>query len=213
MSGHTGGTETPRGRNRAIAFLLSERDSRLDKVLIPVIIAVLLGVPGALFTLSRSSDGRGGGASPAPQPSSTTSAPTAKEAGTAGGNGGSAAIYHQGPLTIAYNTCADTDAPPSDPQWGFAASYQGGAVDICSESPSFVGINAATLVTVKSGSNTSCQNATGWLPPNGYADLHLSVGSFLCIHTNQDRYSLLRVEAIDSVSNAVTFFVKTFSSP
>jgi hypothetical protein len=154
-------------------------------------------------------------ASPAAPPSSATTAPTASGGGTGtSGQGGSPAIYHQGPLTFAYATCVDLDAPPSDPQWDVSAtSDYGGAVDLCSESPSFAGINGATLVTVKSGTDSTCQNATGWLPSGGFQNLHLSVGSFLCVHTNQDRYSLLSVKAINSTSYAMTFSVKTFRSP
>jgi hypothetical protein len=73
--------------------------------------------------------------------------------------------------------------------------------------------NGATLVTVNSGTDTTCQNATGWLAPNLYKDLNLSVGSFVCVHTNQGRYSLLRVMAINSADNSIVFSVKTFKKP
>ena len=76
-----------------------------------------------------------------------------------------------------------------------------------------VGVNGATIVAVNSGTDTTCQNATGWLSPNLYQDLHLSVGSFVCVHTNQGRYSLLRVETIDSTTNAIVFGAKTFKKP
>jgi hypothetical protein len=66
---------------------------------------------------------------------------------------------------------------------------------------------------VRCRTDTTCQNATGWLAPDLYRDLHLSVGSFVCVHTNQGRYSLLRIEAIDSTTNAIVFSVKTFKKP
>lgn len=179
--------------------------------------AILAGMATVIGTAVTIFAPRGNG--PASSPSSSgsataTAAPTVSVGGTGvSGNGGSVAIYHQGTLTLAFNTCADLDAPPSDPQWGASASYYGGAVDLCSESPAFAGVNTATLVTVRSGTDTACQNATGWLPPDSYQNLHLSAGSLLCVHTNQDRHSLLRVEAINSTSYAMTFSVKTFSSP
>jgi hypothetical protein len=122
-------------------------------------------------------------------------------------------IYHQGRLELAFNTCADLDAPPSDPQWGEpSANPDAGGADLCSQYPSFVGVNNAALVTVNSGTDTTCQNATGWLA-NSYQDLNLSVGSFVCVHTNQGRYSLLRVAAINSADNSIVFSVKTFKKP
>jgi hypothetical protein len=114
-------------------------------------------------------------------------------------------------MELAFNTCADLDAPPSDSQWGeLSANPDAGGGDFCSQYPSFVGINKATLVTVNSGTDTTCQNATGWLPANGYKDLSLSVGGFVCVHTNQGRYSLLRVVAINSPANSIVFSVRTF---
>jgi hypothetical protein len=122
-------------------------------------------------------------------------------------------IYHQGTLELAYNTCVDLDAPPSDPQWGEpSANPDGGGADLCSEYPDFAGVNSAALVTVNSGTDTTCQNATGWLA-NSYQGLNLSVGSFVCVHTNQGRYSLLRVTAINSADNSIVFSVKTFKKP
>ena len=87
-----------------------------------------------------------------------------------------------------------------------------GGVDLCSEYPSFAGTNNATLVTVAAGTDTTCQNATGWLPTDSYQNLQLSVGSYVCGHTNQGRFSLLRVMTIDA-ANAITFQVKTFKKP
>ena len=156
--------------------------------------AAVLGIILTIFLVPK-------GIAPTNSPSSSTSATAT-------------AIYHQGTLTLAFNTCADLDAPPSDRQWGEpSANTDEGGGDICSESPSFVGVNSATLVTVNSGTDTTCQNATGWLHPQLYQNLHLSVGSFVCVRTNQSRYSLLRVEAINSTPNAIMFWVKTFKKP
>jgi hypothetical protein len=159
-----------------------------------------------------------GSSSPTSGPSSSKSATataTPTVSGGGSGSGGPPAIYHKGTLTLAYTTCADLDAPPTDPQWGETSGANGdtGGADLCSEFPSFVGTNGATIVTVNSGTDTTCQNATGWLTPNLYQDLHLSVGSFVCVHTNQGRYSLLRVESIDSTNSSITFSVKTFKKP
>ena len=231
----SGSSQAPGPRSgwlrRLIAWFRAEKQTNAGRLLFIVIgsiVGVIIVATAAAIGVNAAANGGGSGdghpsrgpststsvASPAAPPSSATTAPTASGGGTGtSGNGGSAAIYHQGTLTLAFNTCVDLDAPPSDPQWGVSASYYGGAVDLCSESPSFVGINGATLVTVKSGTDSTCQNATGWLPTGGYQNLHLSVGSFLCVHTNQDRYSLLSVKAINSTSYAMTFSVKTFNSP
>jgi hypothetical protein len=184
-------------------------------IVVPIAVA-LIGLLGLLWTQrDRTSADNPPGQSP---PSATTVSRStsiqspASDSGTgASGNGGSPAIYHQGTLTLAFNTCADLDAPPTDRQWGEpSANPDAGGADFCSQSPSFVGANSATLVTSTSGTDSACQNATGWLAPNLYQDLHLGVGSFVCVHTNQDRYSLLRVEATNPTTNAITFWVKTF---
>jgi hypothetical protein len=63
---------------------------------------------------------------------------------------------------------------------------------------------------VSSGTATTCQSATGW--SSNPQNLNLSVGSYLCVKTNQDRYSLLRVLSINSDSSVV-FLAKTFKKP
>jgi hypothetical protein len=142
--------------------------------------------------------------------SSTITSPTA----TASATSTITVIYHEGRLVLANNRGADLDAPLSDPQWGEAsATSEGGGADIWNSVLLFAGLNDASLVTVNSGTDTTCQKATGWLEPNLAQDLHLSVGSFVCVHTNQGRYSLLRVEAIDSTNNVIDFYVKTFKKP
>jgi hypothetical protein len=120
-------------------------------------------------------------------------------------------VYHQGRLALAYNGCADLDAPASDPTWGeLTASGNGGGGDICSQYPSLYGANNATLVAVNSGTDTTCQSATGWIASGTSQSFNLSVGSFLCVHTNQNRYSLLRVVSINSADSSIVFSAKTF---
>jgi hypothetical protein len=175
--------------------------------------AAVLGIILTIFLVTK---GNGPTSIPSSSKSATaTATPTASGGGSgANGNGGAPAIYHQGQLTLAYATCVDLDAPPSDRQWGeVSIGASSGGFDLCSQSPEFVGTGGATIVTVNSGTDTTCQNATGWLRQNYYQDLNLSVGSFVCVHTNQGRYSLLRVEAIDSTANAIMFRVKTFKKP
>jgi hypothetical protein len=181
-------------------------------------LATAVAVLGVVFTAVQIIQNATSKEKPAP---GAVSSPTATVTPSASGGGtgtigsdGSSGIYHRGTLKLAFDTCADLDAAPTDPQWGEpSANPDAGGADLCSESPSFVGVNSATLVTVNSGTHTTCQNATGWLAPNLYQDLHLSVGSFVCVHTNQGRYSLLRVDAINSTTNAITFWVKTFKKP
>lgn len=120
-------------------------------------------------------------------------------------------IYHQGKLALAYNGCADLDAPPSDPQWGELSAGSGGAgADFCSQYPYFSAPNNATLVTVGAGTDTTCQNATGWINSGSYQNLNLSVGSFICVYTNQGRFSLLRVTSINPGNSSIVFWAETF---
>jgi hypothetical protein len=175
----------------------------------------IAAVIGGLILVTVTSGQTSSSSGPTSSPSSLksiTATPTPAASGGASGSGGSPAIYHKGTLTLAFTACADLDAPPTDQQWGetSGANPDAGGADLCSESPSFVGTNGATIVAVNSGTDTTCQNATGWLAPNIYQDLRLSVGSFVCVHTNQGRYSLLRVESIDSTTSSITFSVKTF---
>lgn len=183
----------------------------MDSTLKGSIIAACAVIVAALIPLAVTNHWFSSG-SPAPNstmPGSTpTSTPTGGGSGAVGGSG-STSIYHKGTVKVAYATCIDLDAPPSDPQWGENSTGSGGT-DLCSEYPDLAGYNNATLVTVTSGTNTACQNATGWIPTNSYQNLQLSVGSFVCVHTNQGRYSLLRVTAIDTATNAITFRAKTF---
>jgi hypothetical protein len=151
-------------------------------------------------------------ASPTSSPSLLKSQP--RTAATVPATTGTSEAYHQGRLDLAYNGCADLDAPSSDSQWGeLTASSSAGGADLCSSYPSFAAVNNAALVTVSSGTNTTCQDATGWITSSGYQDLNLSVGSFLCVHTNQGRYSLLHVVAINSADSSIVFSAKTFNKP
>ena len=103
-------------------------------------------------------------ATPSPNPTptqSTTSSSTTSTAAVGGsganGSGGPTSIYHQGILEVANYTCVDLDAAPSDPQWGetTGGTTVAGGVDLCSEYPSFAGINNATLVTVTAGTDAA----------------------------------------------------------
>lgn len=192
--------------------------SRSEQIVAAVIGAVILGFSGVVAALISSSSGPSysgpsGPSSPA-APATTTPPSSGPRTPDGSGNPQASAIYRKGPLTLAYATCVDLDAPLSDRQWGeVSIGATSGGTDLCSESPAFVGTNGATIVTVNSGTDTTCQNATGWLQENSYQDLHLSVGSYVCVHTDQGRYSLLRVAAIDSTSSSITFMVKTFKKP
>lgn len=193
---------------------MDENNNVIKAAVITGCFAIVATIIGALATHWF------GLATPSPNPTptqSTTSSSTTPAAagGGSGANGsrGPTSIYHQGILKVANYTCVDLDAAPSDPQWGeTAVGTAAGGVDLCSEYPSFAGTNNATLVTVAAGTDTTCQNATGWLPTDSYQNLQLSVGSYVCGHTNQGRFSLLRVMTIDA-ANAITFQVKTFKKP
>jgi hypothetical protein len=216
VSRDAGAPEPPRSRVRA--FLSGKGDSRLEKTVTGIAVGLLITVIAAWLGLTQSGNAppahTGASARPPansnPGSSSSTAATTASSQATPSSRDtASPAIYHEGTLTVAFNTCVDLDASSSDPQWGVSTNYHG-AVDLCSQSPDVGAVNGATLVTVKDGADTTCHNATGWLPSDYLTDLHLGVGAFLCVHTNEDRYSLLRVETVDSAAEALTFEVKTF---
>ena len=178
---------------------------------VAIIGGAVAAVIGGIILAAITSGHTAGSPGPASTPSSLeprASTPASKPTTAAGG------IYHQGSLDLAYNGCADLDAPPSDPQWGeLSASSGAGGADLCSQYPYFSATNNASLVAVSSGATTTCQNATGWISSNSYQDLNLSVGSFMCVHTNQNRYSLLRVASVNSANNSIVFSVKTFKKP
>jgi len=170
-----------------------------------IVAAVITGVLGLYAGAIKGAPGVSAGVS--------TVTVTATGAG-AGGSGsaanGAQGIYHKGTLALAFGTCVDLDAPPGDAQWGETSDANTGGADFCSESPGFPGLNGATIVPVSSGTDTTCQNATGWFRQNAYQNLNLNLGSFVCVHTNVGRYSLLRVDHIDSTNSSITFAVKTF---
>ena len=179
-------------------------------------IAIIGGTVAAVFggvILAAIASGHAA-SSPSPTGSPSTLKSQPSTAATIPATTGTSGVYHQGRLDLAYNGCADLDAPPSDSQWGeLTASSSAGGADLCSSYPSFAAVNNAALVTVNSGTDTTCQDATGWITSDSYQNLNLSVGSFLCIHTNQGRYSLLRVVAINSADSSIVFSVKTFNKP
>lgn len=154
-----------------------------------VAVGSIAGVIAAIAAVIAVLNSNGHSAGPIPVSSastgSKTGSPTTPPSATVGGKGGAPAIYHSGQLTLAYATCADLDAPPSDRQWGeVSIDASSGSIDLCSQSPDFVGAGGATIVTVNSGTDTTCQNATGWLRQNYYQDLNLSVGvSYACTPT------------------------------
>ena len=122
----------------------------------PIIAAVITGVLGLYAGALKGAPGV-----PSPTPSVSVSTTTVTVPATAtpsesGSGGGARALYHEGRLQLAFATCVDLDAPTGDPQWGESSSTSGG-VDFCSESPGFAGVNGATIVTVDSGTDTTCQ--------------------------------------------------------
>jgi hypothetical protein len=208
----TGIALTAVGVGAAIAVLFARKASRVVTMVLSLVLA------GMLFDLaahahSVPTSGHTTGFS-APPSSSPSFEPRASATATTSATPAASGIYHEGRLELAFNTCADLDAPASDSQWGeLSTSPNAGGGDMCSQYPSFVGVKDATLVTVNSGNDNVCQNATGWFPTGYYKDLKLSVGSFLCVHTNQGRYSLLQVESINSPADSIVFSVKTFKKP
>lgn len=116
-----------------------------------------------------------------------------------------ATIRHSGQLVLAVGRGADLDSPSSDPQWDtdyLDISYEGSHIDVDTNFSA-----AALYLGDKEADYQTCRNTTGYSGEN----LNTVVGAYICIKTDQGRYSALRITQLDS--SKVTFDVVTYDPP
>jgi hypothetical protein len=116
-----------------------------------------------------------------------------------------ATVRHSGQLVLALNRNADLDSPSSDPQWDtdyWDISYEGSYIDVDTNYSA-----AALYLGNKKADYKTGRNTTGYSGEN----LNTVVGSYICIKTDQGRYSALRIAQLDS--SKITFDVVTYDPP
>jgi len=128
-----------------------------------------------------------------PGPTADPQAPTA------------ATVRHNGQLVLV-DASADLDSPSSDPQWNTGTS------DIDYEENTIRFIFAATALYLgdKRADYETCRNTTGYDDQN--IDIgNVAPGAYMCVKTNQGRYSALRVTLLES--SKIAFDVVTYDPP
>jgi hypothetical protein len=123
-------------------------------------------------------------------------------------------IYHEGRLVLTSGSDqADLDAPPTDPQWGVLNLTPGHMYDISFPGSAELYLESnAQGVQLNQATNNSCINATGYTTSTlGVNTPPLRVGQYICVHTPEGHFSLLKV--LNLQASRVTFFVETFKNP
>lgn len=123
-------------------------------------------------------------------------------------------IYHQGRLVLNSDSGqADLDAPPTDPQWGVLNLTPGHMYDISFPGNAELYLESnAHAVQLNQATDGSCINATGYTTSVlGSNTPPLRVGQYICVHTPEGHFSLLKV--LNLQASQITFFVKTFRNP
>lgn len=113
-----------------------------------------------------------------------------------------ATVRHSGQLVLAIGRYADLDSPSSNPQWDTDQSdiyYQGSDIGVY--------LSLALYLGDKKADYKTCHNTTGYSDEN----LNTVVGAYICVRTDQKRYSALRIAQLDS--SKVTFDVVTYDPP
>lgn len=110
-------------------------------------------------------------------------------------------VRHSGQLVLANDRSADLDSPSSDPQWDTDYS------DI-SHKGSYIRVYTTALyLGNKEADYNTCRNTTGYSSES----LNTVVGAYICVKTDQKRYSVLRITQLDS--SKITFDVITYDPP
>jgi hypothetical protein len=131
-----------------------------------------------------------------------------------GGGGGAAqpeGVYHEGALELTWGQEADLDAPPTDRQWGIAKPVYGPEQEDVRWAVRGLSFPTPALgVGVKYVDDSTCQSATGYAH-DGIDRLDLKVGTYICVMTSEQRYSLLRVTKLTPDENRIALHVKTYN--
>jgi len=116
-----------------------------------------------------------------------------------------ATVRHSGQLVLAYSSEADLDSPSSNPQWDTDTS------ELVNVYPATIRVNTTALyLGDKQADYETCRNTTGY--SGRYFDTgSLAPGAYICVKTNEGRYSALRITQLDS--SKITFDVATYDPP
>jgi hypothetical protein len=188
-----------------------DRHSRVN----PAIAAAAIG---AIATVAAAFLGNGGGftrilpGSPtitvtaAPKPNVTVTVTAPPDGASASQPSG---VYHQGKLILVGND-ADLDSAPSDPQWGIIKLAPGDQYDISGYGNTAIFLeNNAQGVQLASATDSSCAQVTGYSTGRlGIDTPPLRIGQFICVHTTEGRFSLLKILSLPT--NEIVLFVTTF---
>jgi hypothetical protein len=128
---------------------------------------------------------------------------------------GGPGVYHEGPLHLLNGSTADLDAPPSDRQWGVVSLPPGANPDITWQATNGLRRWNGSLALVPDGTrvtSSTCANMTGYgeemLPTSS-----VKSGRYVCVFTDEERYSLVRIDGIDPNAAGVSLQVTTNQKP
>jgi len=115
-----------------------------------------------------------------------------------------ATVRHSGQLVLADDSGADLDSPSSNPQWNTDA------LDIGNAYPAIQVYTTALYLGDKRADYETCRNTTGY-SDEGFDTGSVAPGAYICVKTNEGRYSALRITQLDS--SKITFDVVTYNPP
>ncbi len=125
-------------------------------------------------------------------------------------------VRHAGQLTLAAVSGggADLDSPPSDPQWGGSADLNSdGDLAYGGRNVDFGFYSEVLFMKSAKADYDSCSTTTGY--GSGHdstiAVADFPIGSYICLKTNEKRYSAIRLIAVDA--SKATFDVVTYDPP
>ena len=117
-----------------------------------------------------------------------------------------ATVRHSGQLVLADFSEADLDSPSSNPQWDTDISDIGNAYSAIQ-----VRVDTTALyLGDKRADYETCRNTTGYSDEE-FDTGSLAPGAYICVKTNEGRYSALRITQLDS--SKITFDVVTYNPP
>ena len=128
-----------------------------------------------------------------------TPAPSGLPAGT---------VRHAGPLLLISQGRADLDAPPNDPKW------TPGSLDIALQFDGSLGVRSGSAQSVFLGSTKADYNSCSQNVRFQYKGVdrgQLTPGAYICIKTDENRYSALQV--VTASREELSLNVETYDPP
>jgi hypothetical protein len=119
-------------------------------------------------------------------------------------------IFHSGSVTLADGANADLDAPASDPQWGGPAVTS--ASDVAWGYGAGLEIYANWVRISEPATYETCRTTTGYTSSGTLELKYLVRGAHVCVHTDDDRYSVLTVPQTADVHGPLKLGIVTYNS-